>query len=277
MGYYDIDEILAEDECLSVTTKFNFLNLSFLDEDALYDNRRRRRRLNNGTEDESIYDDVDEKSYLPESTMLESMPFWSIKQWFLLSFVSIQSLPRQFRKKFRDKLDASAAMSSVDSGTNHGGDIIDLRLRGGNYYYEAGMNIVNLVRSQEISRGRSDSSRDADLAHLRRETVALKRTILLTYSGERLRRILDWSLSCHDEDVSSLIGLLTEAERRLFIVGASSTAAFFRWKNNGMRPIIKTILQSKASVTPTVARPKSVTPNHQDLGLQLVRKRQGGY
>jgi len=213
-----------------------------LNEDVLYDTPR------DGSGDVSSDDDGDRLS-LPENTTLDSMPLWAIRQWFLLSFVSIPFLPRHFRRKFRERLDAAAALSSIESGGGRG-EIFDLRVKGGRYYYSAGVDLVNLVRSQELAmRGRAEAARDNDLVHLRKEAAALKRTILQTYSGERLRRILDRSLGCNQQDTEAFAVRLTEDEKAVFFEGLSATGAYRRWKNNGMRPILNVFRRRDVSTT----------------------------
>jgi len=74
------------------------------------------------------------------------------------------------------------------------------------------------------------------LEHSANEAYELKRTLLKTYAGERLRRTLDWSLSSGgDEDVSRYIRKLTEMEQRLFYRGSSSIVSHDEWTMFGNR------------------------------------------
>jgi len=60
-------------------------------------------------------------------------------------------------------------------------------------------------------------------------------SIFQAYTGDRLRRTLDWSLSSVGEDVTSYTGKLTEMERRLFQCGAAAASNHARWSANGNR------------------------------------------
>ena len=70
-----------------------------------------------------------------------------------------------------------------------------------------------------------------------RESTALRRTLVTTYAGERMRRILDWTLSSIDDDVSAFTNRLTTLEMQLFHRGASAAAAHAAWKIGGSRRI----------------------------------------
>jgi hypothetical protein len=80
------------------------------------------------------------------------------------------------------------------------------------------------------------------------EATELRRTLLKTYAGERLRKALNWALSSGgDDDVSSYLSLLTEMEQRLFHQGAASQAAYDQWKIFGNRRLIAGVSQQPQS------------------------------
>ena len=72
------------------------------------------------------------------------------------------------------------------------------------------------------------------------EAQELRRILLKTYAGERLRRTFDWALSSggDDDDVSSYLSKLTEMEQHLFRVGASAIEKYNTWSLFGNRRLI---------------------------------------
>lgn len=94
-----------------------------------------------------------------------------------------------------------------------------------------------------------------------------------SYTGERLRHTLDWSLSSVGDDVTSYTGHLTEMERRLFQCGAVAATAHLRWRVFGKR---RWLLRSPppststATATPGDKRPtRAVSP---DADVDAVRE-----
>ena len=81
------------------------------------------------------------------------------------------------------------------------------------------------------------------LRQVSEEARALRRTLLQTYAGERLRKVFDWSQSGAggtgsgdpDDDVSGYLSQLTEMEQRLYYAGASAVEDFEEWKVFGNR------------------------------------------
>ena len=59
---------------------------------------------------------------------------------------------------------------------------------------------------------------------------SLRRILLRTYTGPRLRATLDWSWYAMQEECSAYVQTLTELERQLFRAGASGTGAHYDWK-----------------------------------------------
>ena len=81
------------------------------------------------------------------------------------------------------------------------------------------------------------------LRQVSEEASALRRTLLQTYAGERLRKVFDWSQSGAggtgsgdaDDDISGYLNQLTEMEQRLYYAGASAVEDFEEWKVHGNR------------------------------------------
>ncbi len=105
-SYYDIEDILAEEELIPVNSLLDFNYLAHLDPD--YVNGR------------SCHDDDDndnlpslnkpQKRYLKEGTKFK-MPLWSIEKWAQVGFVKM-SLPKHYGKRARERLGADPV--SVD-------------------------------------------------------------------------------------------------------------------------------------------------------------------
>jgi hypothetical protein len=89
------------------------------------------------------------------------------------------------------------------------------------------------------------------LKQLSEEARDLRRTLLKTYAGERLRKNFDWSQSSGggDDDVSSYLSKLTEMERRLYYTGASAVAAQEEWKLVGNRRLLMGPINNLNSLT----------------------------
>ena len=115
-------------------------------------------------------------------------------------------------------------------------------------FYLSGHLLIDLIersasakkRGSKSSSGRRSSAGgqlDAATAALLRDSLALRRTLVTTYAGERLRRTLDWTLSSIDDDVSAFTDRLTTLEMQLFRRGAAAAAAHAAWKVGGSRRI----------------------------------------
>ena len=92
--------------------------------------------------------------------------------------------------------------------------------------------------AKEIAAGKA-SRRNAHTRALEQASTdaqELKRTLLTTFAGERLRRTFDWSLSSGgDDDVSHYLSKLTEMEQNLFFKGSSAVSAHEEWMMFGNR------------------------------------------
>jgi hypothetical protein len=101
--YYDIDTILAEEELLTVKPKFSFAHLSHLDPDshrAAHDRKRRR-----GVD--GIVKKGGSHHHLPEGTKIQ-VPLWVVDRWAMLNFVRIPALPKHYRQRMKERLEADA-------------------------------------------------------------------------------------------------------------------------------------------------------------------------
>ena len=112
------------------------------------------------------------------------------------------------------------------------------------------------------------------------EAQELKRTLLTSFAGERLRRTFDWALSSGgDDDVSHYLSRLTEMEQRLFYRGSSAVAAFEQWMMFGNRQWFASSSKPKATATPGPSgNARAVTPGSEpndknDEGHREKRRR----
>ena len=94
-SYYNIDDILAEEEILPCTALFEFRYLGHLDPDYKPPMKSKNNSNNNKTTANSI------KS-LSESTKVK-MPLWSVEKWAKLGFARL-SIPKHFSRKARERL-----------------------------------------------------------------------------------------------------------------------------------------------------------------------------
>lgn len=217
-SYYNVDDILAEEELIPCTNLFDFSHLSHLQPDIV------------------------DKSYLPEGSSVK-VPLWAMQQWALLGFVRM-TLPRHFGRKARERLLADPAQA-------------DLRKRNERFFH-SGRLVVQLMEGCALNTaasttpGRRNNAR-RHAQQLQQDASDLKTTLLQTYTGERLRRTLDWAWSMTgtgEEDASHFLQKLTEMERRLFQQGAFGSKARQTLKTYGNRRISHIFLSHQAVVTP---------------------------
>ena len=97
--YYDVDDILAEEELVPCTTLMDFTHLAHLDPD--YD----RHHHHDQQEDEGS-----RKHFLPENSRIK-VSLWAVEKWATLGFVRL-SLPRHYHRRARERLEAEP--SEVD-------------------------------------------------------------------------------------------------------------------------------------------------------------------
>lgn len=127
--------------------------------------------------------------------------------------------------------------------------------------------------AKEISSMRRNARRQAHAQYLKQvseEARALRRTLLKTYAGERLRKNFDWALSSGvgDDDVSQYLSKLTVMEQRLYYTGASASVAMEEWKIFGNRRLLMgpTIQNNRNNQTP-------MTKGNEDQSDDASRKR----
>eukprot|EP00980_Cylindrotheca_fusiformis_P017944 scaffold5703_cov132-Cylindrotheca_fusiformis.AAC.3 len=245
-SYFDVDAILAEEELIPCSTLFDFSHLAHLDPD-----------------------DTGDGDYLAESSRIK-MPLWAVREWAMLGFVRL-SLPRHYGRKARERLEADP------------GDA-DLRKKN-ERYFSAGRMLVDLIEQSSwkvanaiaASPGwRQNARRTAHtraLEQVREEAEELKRTLLKTFAGARLRRTFDWALSTGgDDDVSHYLSKLTEMEQRLFQRGAMAVAAKEQWTLFGNRRLWMHKRNISKTTTPTATEgSRPVTP--EDAGRNKRQRR----
>lgn len=82
-----------------------------------------------------------------------------------------------------------------------------------------------------------------------------------TYTGERLRQTLDWSLSSVGDDVTIYTDQLTVMERRLFQCGAVAATAHLRWRVHGKRRWLLRSQPTTTSQSTTKRQTRPVSPD----------------
>ena len=99
ISYYDIDDILAEEEIVTCTALFDFSHLGHLDPDYVSP----RSSPNSVTDGDNRTRKVRKAgSYLAENTRIK-MPLWSVEKWMRLGFARV-SIPRHLGRKMRERL-----------------------------------------------------------------------------------------------------------------------------------------------------------------------------
>ena len=111
-------------------------------------------------------------------------------------------------------------------------------------FFQSGKLIVDLIERSSIKVAKviaktKSSRRNAHTRALEQasaEAQELRRTLVTSFAGERLRRTFDWALSSGgDDDVSYYLSRLTEMEQRLFRQGAAAVSAHEDWIMFGNR------------------------------------------
>ena len=131
------------------------------------------------------------------------------------------------------------------------------------------------------------------LRQVSEEARSLRRTLLQTYAGERLRKVFDWSQSGadgtgsgdRDDDVCGYLNKLSEMEQRLYFAGASAVADLEEWKTFGNRRLwmgpMPTSTSDKIAQQPTdspnpsgsTGYKRSVTPGEEMRDLEPTEQR----
>ena len=116
--------------------------------------------------------------------------------------------------------------------------------------------VAKAIASSRSSRRQAHTQK---LEQVSEEANELRRTLLKTYAGARLRQTFDWALSTGgDDDVSHYISKLTEMEQRLFYRGSSAVSAYQQWSLFGNRRLITRTQKSVVSATPGPAQGRAV-------------------
>ncbi|KAG7362859.1 Gins complex like protein [Nitzschia inconspicua] len=264
-SYYDIDAILAEEELIPCQTNFEFNLLASLDPDGVHHHHHHHHRKQQSERNGKKYED--DSDYLPENSRIK-IPLWVAKRWAMTNFVRLQ-VPRHYGRKARERYDADP------------GDA-DLRKRNERFFL-AGRMLVDLIErsstqvAKEISSMRRNARRQAHAQYLKQvseEARDLRRTLVKTYAGERLRKVFDWSMSsgAGDDDVSQYLSKLTFMEQRLYYAGASAAMALEEWKLFGNRRLLMGPTRTVQTPMPKqseeqedgISRKRHVTPGEQE-------------
>jgi hypothetical protein len=244
-GYYDIDEILSEEELIPCQTLLDFSYLGHLNPDNINDNN----------------------DYIPEGTCIQ-MPLWSIQKWCDLNFVQI-ALPKQYRLKARERMEADP-LQLIPGTSSLSNSVVLLQRTNLKYmkYYETGRMIIDLImtsspkvkqnilmnHSTDINsrqRRRINKARIEALDQLVNEAKQLQSTLYHLFKGIRMNHLFDWALTIggnssivvEDDLVTSshnntntaasndiLLNKLTDMEKKLFDTCAMSSANHLMWK-----------------------------------------------
>ena len=111
-SYYDIDTILAEEELLTVKPKFAFAYLSHLDPDSHHRNSSSSSSSSSTTGRKRPRADDTSHHRLPEGTKIK-MPLWAVDRWAMLNFVKIPILPKHYRQRMKERLEADAVQMNL--------------------------------------------------------------------------------------------------------------------------------------------------------------------
>lgn len=287
-SYYDIDDILAQEELIPVTNLLDFTYLAHFDPDYVPGAKSSSGR---NSPDDDIDNNEVTKSKPNNHSLVEGtrfrMPLWSIEKWLQVGFVKM-SLPKHYGRKMRERMEADPVsfdlryVSCRAIALLHANDL-DNKLNNiipcatsthctGNgcnktmsiefiykihfpntkvhpitsntqpctcrkrneRYFQTGMQLLNLIHQCQSTNQQFPKTH----RYLLTELQHLKQTLLQTYTGARMRRIFDWTLSRIEDDVSAYTEKLTDMEMRLFERGKEASRACYLWKLFGTRRIM---------------------------------------
>ncbi|CAM9320591.1 unnamed protein product [Hapterophycus canaliculatus] len=135
-------------------------------------------------------------------------PLWMARPLAGKGMVDLD-LPKHYTEKFREQLEA-------------GPGAINLRDRCP-FYYEVGVSLASLTGDQR-----------------------LQDTLLMVFSGERFKRLLDCSLNSLNEDVNSFTRDLPNLEKSLFNSGYRSSEEYVGWKSRAFNKLaMSKVIQGK--------------------------------
>ncbi|CAM9619183.1 unnamed protein product [Sphacelaria rigidula] len=118
-------------------------------------------------------------------------------------------LPKHYTHRFREQLDAGPAA-------------VNLRDRSP-FYYEVGVALAALTDDQR-----------------------LQETLLMVFSGERFKRLLDCSLNSLNEDVHTFTRELPNLEKSLFDAGYQASEEYVGWKSRAFNKLaMSKVIQGK--------------------------------
>ena len=105
-SYYDIDDILAQEELIPVTNLLDFTYLAHFDPDYVPGAKSSSGR---NSPDDDIDNNEVTKSKPNNHSLVEGtrfrMPLWSIEKWLQVGFVKM-SLPKHYGRKMRERMEA---------------------------------------------------------------------------------------------------------------------------------------------------------------------------
>lgn len=112
--YYDIDDILAEEELVPCTTLMDFTHLAHLDPD--YDRHDYQQQSDRSSK----------KHFLPENSRIK-VAVWAVEKWATLGFVRL-SLPRLYHRRALERLQAEPAEVDLRYAQGAHCQVLSLRL-----------------------------------------------------------------------------------------------------------------------------------------------------
>mmetsp|Transcript_36582 Transcript_36582/g.88174 ORF Transcript_36582/g.88174 Transcript_36582/m.88174 type:complete len:287 (+) Transcript_36582:114-974(+) len=230
-SYFDIDTILAEEELVTVKPKFAFAHLAHLDPDCHRLAPSRKRPRDELDKDNAGGGSSGGHHHLPEGTKIK-MPLWAMDRWAMLNFVKIPALPRHYRQRMKERLEADSVSMNLSNKNDHfflaGTLLTNLLLRAAHVHKR------NNAPSSRTSRATDAESQAAERLAL--EARSLQRSLLTAMMGGRLCRNFDWTLSALDameDDVSEWIERLSALERLMFARGVEASGAVKGWREYG--------------------------------------------
>eukprot|EP00904_Undaria_pinnatifida_P000017 jgi/Undpi1/10015/HiC_scaffold_28.g12469.m1 len=135
-------------------------------------------------------------------------PLWMARPLAGKGMVELD-LPKHYTDRFREQLEA-------------GPGAVNLRERSP-YYYEVGVALASLTDDQR-----------------------LQDTLLVVFSGERFKRLLDCSLNSLNEDVNAFTRDLPNLEKSLFNAGYRSSEEYVGWKSRAFNKLaMSKVIQGK--------------------------------
>eukprot|EP01027_Heterolobosea_sp_BB2_P019536 GEZU01027440.1.p1 GENE.GEZU01027440.1~~GEZU01027440.1.p1 ORF type:complete len:248 (-),score=42.80 GEZU01027440.1:181-924(-) len=228
MDYYSIDDILSENEKISVQFQTDGYKLGFLDPSSNHISQAEDEDDVSNRDDDVVDDDDENETRnqdIKKGAKIE-LPLWLVELLADRNYVIID-LPKVFSINFRKELKA-------------GPETMNLFDRCGPYFYEVGTKLAKITDDE-----------------------ALTESLMRTFAA-RFKQIFLSCQNSRNDDYSQFVRRLTLLEREIFDAGRLGSEEYLQWKNHFVG---RTQLKTSVAMTPTKNKKRTKDAASSSLGV----------